>query len=97
MTTVGPLPGHYGSMATDVNEAGTVVGSSDDLLGYHWSAGVIKALPPLDSGTWSQAYGVNDLGDVVGSAGANDFLLHAVVWRPEFNRDGWEPPPPRPA
>ncbi len=79
--------GHLGgleSRATDVNNAGQVVGQS--LLGnglYHaffWDNGTLTDLDPLRPGVESIAHGLNDVGDIVGQA--DDFASPrtAMLW-----------------
>jgi len=45
-----------------------------------WQNGVMVDLPTLTGGTMSEAYDVNDHGDVVGWARSADFHVYAVLW-----------------
>lgn len=45
-----------------------------------WQGGTIVDLGTLPGGTMSEAFDVNDRGDVVGWARTADFYVHAVVW-----------------
>jgi probable HAF family extracellular repeat protein len=85
LTDLGTLTGNQGaSVATAINPAGDVVGSSSTLNGERhaalWSKGVITDLGTL-GGTRSDATGINPAGQVVGtSVTANDEGLHAFLW-----------------
>ncbi|MBK7404008.1 MAG: DUF3466 family protein [Phycisphaerales bacterium] len=75
-------PGYTFSIATAINEGGTIVGFANDGRGP-WNAAIFtldKNNPVFSLGTLpnlenSEAYDVNDDGVVVGSAWDNDFLL----------------------
>jgi|GEM_PF-4515573 len=77
------------STARAINNAGDVtgwssirVGTRSLLRGFLWRNGVMEALPPLPNDQFSQAFGMNDRGQVVGvSMGCNpNCTQHPVVW-----------------
>ena len=88
MVDLGSLGGTY-SVARDVNESGTVVGTSAVAPGdpaFHafvWtSAAGMRDLGTL-GGTDSEAYAVSDTGQVVGrSLTPGDAAWHAFAWTP---------------
>jgi len=45
-----------------------------------WQDGTVVDLGTLTGGTWSEAFDVNDYGDVVGWARTADYHVHAVLW-----------------
>ena len=83
-------PGGFSfEIASDINNQGTIVGWTNDGSGP-WQACVfhpgerdsfttLGSLPEFET---SEAYAINDLGDIVGSTLDDDFLLdpHAWVW-----------------
>jgi probable HAF family extracellular repeat protein len=97
------LPGGNNSEAVDVNDAGQVAGISEngaqdtaclapqvfDYEAVVWGSkkDQIATLPALTGDTVSEAYAINDNGDVVGASGqcippgTSSGLLHAVLWR----------------
>jgi probable HAF family extracellular repeat protein len=81
---LGTLPGSPTSLASDVNNAGTVVGyqRTSDPLSHAWSLrrGEFTDLGTF-GGTWSQARGINERGDIVGWATTADGRDGAFVWR----------------
>ncbi|MCP4250382.1 MAG: DUF3466 family protein [bacterium] len=72
-TPIGVLPGHSESIARDIGSVGRIVGSSFILGHEHravmWDGGVLTDLGTL--GDSSNAYGINDVGQVVGYSLAN--------------------------
>lgn len=71
------LPDRPRSLARDINDAGVIVGSasvdsSDPGHAVLWSGGSVQDLGTLSGGFFSEAYGVNRLGQVVGWADTND-------------------------
>jgi probable HAF family extracellular repeat protein len=85
-TPLGFLPGHSESIARDIDSAGRIVGSSFILGQEHravmWDAGVLTDLGTL--GDSSNAYGINDVGQVVGYSVANlpggEQQLRGFLW-----------------
>ncbi|MBW3537801.1 MAG: DUF1566 domain-containing protein, partial [Actinobacteria bacterium] len=79
---LGTFGGRYGT-ATDVNDAGQVVGYASDAAGlshaFLWEDGVLTRLDPLPTGTWSYAYGINEAGVVVGMSPIYGYA-GAVMW-----------------
>lgn len=96
MTDLGTLPGGRNSHAYAVNDAGLVVGAAEDatlqLKPVRFIEGAVERIG--DRG--GRAYGVNNLGDVVGSwAGCRAFLARAgrepvALAEVVANAEGWE-------
>jgi probable HAF family extracellular repeat protein len=71
MVALPGLPGRPRSLARDINDAGVIVGSANaggTDLGHAvlWSGGSVQDLGTLGTGFYSEAWGVNNLGQVVG-------------------------------
>jgi len=71
MVALPALPNRPRSVARDINDAGVIVGSANaggTDLGHavRWSGGSVQDLGTLDTGSYSEAWGVNNLGEVVG-------------------------------
>src|SRR5688500_15999818 len=69
--------------AADINDRGHVVGwiqSSDDIYGFVWKNGEITPLDTL-GGVYSSGNGINNLGEIVGSAITVEGYSHAVIWK----------------
>ncbi|MHC4082592.1 MAG: DUF3466 family protein [Planctomycetota bacterium] len=81
-TPLGVLPGHGESITRDIDSAGRIVGSSFILGGEHravmWDAGVLTDLGTL-GGSSSLAYGINDVGQVVGYSWVEQ-QLRGFLW-----------------
>lgn len=74
------------SFAYDVNERGQVVGwdwtprqPSSDASAFSWLDGTTTDLG-ASAEAWSEAYAVNDCGEVAGTTGAEPNDDHAIVW-----------------
>lgn len=85
---IGPLPGAVNGEARAINGRGDVAGRSSFADGsiraflHVRETDTLVALPFLPGGDgYSEAFGVNDDGDVVGTARAAGGVGHAVLWR----------------
>jgi probable HAF family extracellular repeat protein len=80
---LGRLPGSTFSEASDINDAGQVVGisqfSNGNTHATEWSGGKVIDLGALPGFTGSQAVGINDRGQVVGSSFGGSSQL-ATEW-----------------
>jgi probable HAF family extracellular repeat protein len=83
-TTVIPTFGGSDGRALDINSLGQATGygraTNGDIVGYLWQNGTLTDLGDL-GGTLTDAYGINDLGQIVGEAevgGSGD--RHAFLW-----------------
>ena len=77
MVALPGLPDRPHSVARDINDAGVIVGvanvdNSDPGHAVLWSGGSVQDLGTLGGGFFSEARGVNRLGQVVGWADTND-------------------------
>ena len=77
MVALPGLPDRPHSIARDINDAGVIVGvanvdNSDPGHAVLWSGGSIQDLGTLGGGFFSEAWGVNRLGQVVGWSGTSD-------------------------
>jgi probable HAF family extracellular repeat protein len=86
MQNLGAFSGGLQSFAEAINNAGEVVGYSNsgtvpELAFLYTTSGGMKSLG-APSGGESFAYGVNDVGQIVGDAipGSGDYNPHAVLW-----------------
>jgi probable HAF family extracellular repeat protein len=87
-TTLQPLPGDEWTEATDINNAGQIVGWSyvTTPQGFEvpaavlWEAGTVTPLGTLSGGLWSKAMAISDDGRIAGSSGQNQTESHAVMW-----------------
>jgi probable HAF family extracellular repeat protein len=93
MQFLGPFPNRNYSTATGINEVGQVVGWAQQSFNggqyqqnqagfFRDSAGATTVLGGLLGYPCSEAQGVNDLGQVVGSAGAGPALPYHVLYAP---------------
>jgi Synergist-CTERM protein sorting domain-containing protein len=92
MVVLPGLPDRMRTIARDVNDAGVVVGSANaggTDLGHAvmWIDGAVQDLGTLDTGAYSEAWGVNNLGEVVGwsyTSGGNGLTgVHAFLSTPQ--------------
>lgn len=82
VTNLGTLPGGTTSVGLGINNSGQVVGYSNTSgaeRGFIYSSGVMTPLGSLTGGP-SNAYGINDSGQAVGSSVASNGSLHAVLY-----------------
>lgn len=80
MTDIGPEEGM--SWANDINESGVIAGwiGTPSVGGAcYWDSSGFHALGTL-GGNFSWAYGINDLGDVVGYSAKTSWGFHAFLW-----------------
>jgi probable HAF family extracellular repeat protein len=93
-TDLGALPGHDYANAEAINDAGIIVGYSTTATGtgsgrladsraVRWENGQIMQLAMLPGHTASEAYAINEAGDIVGMSLAPDGTRRAVLWRGE--------------
>jgi probable HAF family extracellular repeat protein len=90
MVALPGLPDRPRSLARDINDAGLVVGSANaggTDLGHAvlWSGGAVRDLGTLGAGSYSEARGINNLGEVVGwsyTNGGNGLTgVHGFIYR----------------
>jgi probable HAF family extracellular repeat protein len=89
MVALPGLPDRPRSVARDINDAGVVVGSAnaggtDQGHAVIWKGGGVQDLGTLSPGGSSEAYGVNNLGQVVGWSYTTDALtgVHGFLYTP---------------
>jgi probable HAF family extracellular repeat protein len=81
---LGTTPGGSG-MPGGINNSGLIVGRSGSVFntetrGFVWKSGAqIQLLASLPGGDFSEARGINDLGDIIGSSNTNA-QLRALLW-----------------
>jgi probable HAF family extracellular repeat protein len=81
---LGTTPNRSG-MPGGVNNSGVIVGRSGSVFntetrGFVWKSGAqIQLLASLPGGDFSEAAGINDLGDIIGSSNTNAHL-RALLW-----------------
>lgn len=91
MRDLGMLPGHSSLAATDINDAGTVVGDATDLesgesLAFIWTERRgVRAPDTSLGGVSSFATGINRSGQIVGASQTGTGVFHA--YRREVNGD----------
>lgn len=93
MQPLGTLPGDDQSIATAVNDAGVVVGSSGkdnsySNLPFVWEKGKMEMLFPLDGRTsLNEASGINNHDQIVGYGLQEGIYMHAVLWEKRHPED----------
>jgi probable HAF family extracellular repeat protein len=83
-------PGMTGGVAYDINESGEIVVSAynaSTVRGFLWSGGSYYELPPPAGYCCSQAYAINDAGDVAGHVNVAGGGAHAAIWRARVPTD----------
>jgi probable HAF family extracellular repeat protein len=89
MVALPSLPNRPRTVARDINDAGVIVGSANmggTDLGHAvlWSGGSVQDLGTLGTGFYSEAWGVNSLGQVVGwsytNGGSGLTGVHGFLW-----------------
>ncbi len=90
MVDLGSQLGRPLSRAYDINEYGAVTGLMgfsyfEDVHAFIWEEGVVTELPPVPGGFTSEAWAINNLGDVAGNGRlfdveAGQVVPHAFVW-----------------
>lgn len=97
--------GGLGSSATDINDAGTIVGHASDTEGntqaVMWHDGILEILLSLNGG-YAVANGINEAGQTIGTSVDESGTWRAVLWDkgqlydlndlldPQAIADGWE-------
>jgi probable HAF family extracellular repeat protein len=95
ISLLGELPGDNSSAALKNNDRGQAVGYSrkpladgNDRHAVLWDKGTVSKLPPLPgAGTFDEALGINDKGQIVGWSGAASGLEHIALWDKHGVRD----------
>lgn len=87
MTALPGLPGRDRTVARDINDAGDIVGSANaggvDLgRAVLWSLGSAQDLGTLGTGAYSEAWGINNLGQIVGYSYVNGGSYHGFIYSP---------------
>jgi probable HAF family extracellular repeat protein len=87
MTVLPGLPDRPRAVARDINDAGDIVGSANaggTDLGHAvlWSGGSVRDLGALGTGAYSEAWGINNLGQIVGYSyiSGGGFPYHAFLY-----------------
>ena len=93
---LGNLGGHSWNTPMDLNNAGVVVGFANaadlplvngqppiDPVPFYWTkeTGVMKQLPLLPNDVNGVAYGINNLGQIVGASNESNGTTRAVIWQ----------------
>jgi probable HAF family extracellular repeat protein len=86
MVALPGLPNRPRSLARDINDAGDIVGSANaggTDVGHAviWKGGIAQDLGTL-GGAFSEGWGINNIGQAVGTAGTSDGKVHGFVYTP---------------
>jgi len=91
VTNLGTFPGKPSSFATAINDSQVVVGISADypftapFLGFRLENGVFQNLDSIGGGgRFTQAYGINNAGAIVGESQTADGVVRAFIKEPGF-------------
>jgi uncharacterized membrane protein len=74
-----------GSAANDINNRSEIVGDYFGLIGFHWKDGQLRDLPPFPGAPFerSEALGINERGQIVGTSCPGNDGCPAQVWEPD--------------
>lgn len=79
---IAQLPGHFGSDATSIDDAGRVSGTSGTVTGYAWDGDPAQPLPDHVGGFASRSCGIGAGGQWLGAARTSSGWDHATIWTP---------------
>ncbi len=79
---IDPLPTHFGSVATSIDDAGRVSGTSGTVTAYTWTGGAPVALPDHTGSQFSRSCGVGPNGQPLGAALSSSGWDVATIWTP---------------
>lgn len=73
-----PLGLPIDSRPADVNDSGSIVGRIEQQA-FHWKNGQVTILPPLEQGSPSQAFRINNLGRIIGIS-KRSYFYRTLYW-----------------